>query len=55
MTALRVGDHSTRVEIEAAIAVLRVKAQRWSRVDPRRTEVDAEVDALVEQWMVAES
>lgn len=48
-------DASPRCDIEAAIAGLRAKALRWSRVDPRRDEVDAEVDELVDMWVRAEA
>ena len=55
MTTLRITDTSPRADIEAAIAALRARAKRLSRHDPRRDEIDAECDVLVEQWMVAEA
>lgn len=51
MDVLVVGSHSTRAEIEQAIAALRAKAKRYSRKDPRRDEIDGEVDRLVEEWI----
>jgi len=49
MSVLRISDTSPAVDIEAAIVALRAKAVRWSRADPRRAEVDAQVDELVVQ------
>lgn len=54
MSALVIGSHSTRAEIEQAIAALRTKAKRYSREDPRRDEIDVEVDRLVEEWIAAQ-
>lgn len=54
MTAIRVTDTATRAELEVAIAALRRKAERLSRHDPRRDEIDAEVDLLVEDWLRAD-
>lgn len=54
MNVLVVGSHSSRAEIEQAIEVLRAKAKRYSRKDPRRDEIDAEVDRLVENWITAQ-
>lgn len=50
----RVTDEATRPELEEAIAELRRRAQRLSRHDPRRREIDEEVDALVDDWIQAE-
>lgn len=54
MTAeiIRVHEHDTRANIEAAIAALRIKQQRMPAhwVD-RRAEVADEIDELVEQWL----
>ena len=44
---------ATRDEIAQAIAFLRGKAQRLSRHDPRRDQLDAEVDELVAKWLAA--
>ena len=44
---------ATRDEIAQAIAFLRTKAQRLSRHDPRRDQLDAEVDELVAKWLAA--
>lgn len=49
----RVTDEATRAEIEEAIAELRRRAQRLSRHDPRRGEIDEEVDLLVDDWLEA--
>ena len=51
MTMLRVTDQASRAEIEAAIVVLRGRATRLSRHDPKRDAIDAEVDELVDQWI----
>ena len=45
---IRIGDNPSALDIERAISALRHKACRLSRHDPRRTEIDVEVDALVE-------
>lgn len=50
---IRVTDDSTPDELLVAIAALRVKAERLSRRDPRRDEIDAAVDALVDRWLAA--
>lgn len=52
---LRVTDQATRAEIAEAIAELRRRAQRLSRHDPRRDELDAECDLLVDDWLEAEA
>lgn len=44
---------ATRDEIAEAIAFLRAKAQRLSRHDPRRDQIDAEVDDLLDDWMAS--
>ena len=50
----RVTDHGmTRQEIADAIAALRARAVRHSVKDPRRTEIDVEVDRLVDRWVRA--
>ena len=54
MDVLVVSDHSSRADIEQAIAALRTKAKRYSRKDPRRDEIDVEVDRLVEGWIAAQ-
>lgn len=54
MNVLVVSDHSSQADIEQAIAALRTKAKRYSRKDPRRDEIDAEVDRLVENWIAAQ-
>ncbi len=53
-TAIRVTDDSTREQIAAAIAVLRVKAERMPAywVD-RRREIADECDVLVDMWLAA--
>ena len=51
----RVTDHATRAELAEAIAVLRTRAVRYSVKDPRRTEIDVEVDRLVDRWLRAEA
>lgn len=45
---------ATREQIAADIAGLRAKAERLSRHDPRRDVIDAQVDALVDQWLDAD-
>ena len=45
---IRIGDNPSALDIERAISALRHKACRLSRHDPERTEIDVEVDALVE-------
>ncbi len=51
---IRVTDTADRATIAAAIVVLRAKAERLSRHDPRRDEIDAEVDVLVDEWLAVE-
>lgn len=50
---VKVTDDATRADLAEAIAHLRAKAQRYSRHDPRRTELDDEIDLLVAEWLVA--
>lgn len=51
---LRVSEKADRATIAAAIVVLRAKAERLSRHDPRRDEIDGEVDQLVDEWLALE-
>lgn len=55
MSALVITDDATRAEIAEAIAHLRAKAQRLSRHDPRRAEIDDEVDLLVDEYLAADA
>lgn len=52
---VRVTDTSTRAELADAIGALRAKAGRLSRHDPRRDEIDAACDELVDRWVEAEA
>ena len=47
-------DHATRAEIAEAITVLRARAKRLSVHDPRRWEIDDEVDELVSDFLAAD-
>lgn len=51
---VRVTDQADQATIAAAIVVLRAKAERLSRHDPKRDEIDSEVDQLVDDWLAAE-
>ena len=53
MTVINVTDTATRAELVTAIEALRAKAVRLSRRDPKRDDIDAEVDILVDQWLVS--
>lgn len=53
MDVLVITDTSSKADIEQAITALRAKAKRYSRKDPRRDEIDAEVDRLVDEWLAA--
>lgn len=52
-TTVRITDEATRPELAEAIAALRARAVRYSRHDPRRAEIDDEVDLLVGEWLAA--
>ena len=50
---IRVTDDATREQLTVAISALRAKAERLSRHDPRRAEIDDAVDVLVDRWLAA--
>ena len=52
---LTLTDHTTRGELEVAIAALRAKAVRYSLHDRRRADIDDEVDLLVTEWLASEA
>ena len=50
---IRITDDATREQLTVAIGALKAKAERLSRHDPRRGEIDDKVDALVTRWLAA--
>lgn len=52
-TIVRVTDDATREDLAEAIGHLRAKAVRYSLHDPRRLEIDEEVDLLVADLLAA--
>jgi hypothetical protein len=53
VTTVHVTDEATREQIAVTIAELRKRATRYSLADPKRTELGAEIDPLVTDWMAA--
>lgn len=53
MSVIRVDDCATRETIEAAIKLLCLKRNRMpAHWDDRRGEIAAEIDALVDRWIL---